>query len=164
STGNETPPQVQITYIKGQRVRSEVPNTGLITIYQCDQNHTVKINGIEKSYFIIHGGPSRQAEAGVAEPQSGCCGFIHAQQHLIETGEHQQIFGLDAEHIITQIQLQPDANACARDPSLQREVDGWYSKELVLPLCVSPEALAAGVKLWTAKYPAGDRIIAKGKG
>ena len=164
SAGNETPPQVQIIYIKGQRVRSEVPNTGLITIYQCDQNHTVKINTIDKSYFIVHGGPSLQVEGVLPESQSGCCGVVHAQQHVTETGEHQQIFGLDAEHILTQIQLQQDTNACGHDANLQREVDGWYSGELVLPLCVSPEALAAGVRLWTAQYPPGARYIVAGKG
>src|SRR5262249_28397076 len=130
STGNETPPQVQITYIRGQRVRSEVPNTGLITIYQCDQNRILRIHSAEKAYFASSLSGLQESEVRSAEAQHSCCGTIHVRQQVTETNEHQQIFGLDAQRILTQMQLRPDANACARDANLERELDGWYTDQL----------------------------------
>lgn len=155
-------PQVRITYVKGQRVRYEVPNTGRVTILQCDQNRSVTIDTFSRSFSAL----SLSQERVAGEAKTRCCGVIRAQQQVTQPGEHQQMFGLDAEHMITEIKLEPDANACARDANLQREVDGWYVDQVNFPDCAKPGnvALSTGARPGAAKYPGGDRYVVQGKG
>lgn len=159
---SDASPQVRIIYVKGQRVRYELPNTGRVTIFQCDQNRNVTIDTFAKSYSVIAFG----AEMRTAEAKYGCCGVIHAKQQVTQSGEHQQVFGLDAEHIITEIQFEPDANACARNANIQREVDGWYVDQVSFPDCAkaAKESLSTGSWLGSEKYLPGDRYIVQGKG
>jgi len=53
TTESDASPQVRITYVKGQRVRNEVPNTGKVTIFQCDQNRSVTINTFDKTFTAV---------------------------------------------------------------------------------------------------------------
>ena len=166
NTGPEAPPQIQITYVKGQRVRYEVPNREFLLIYQCDQDRLLKINSADKSYFASSLNGIRQAEARSAEAQHSCCGIIRVHQQVTETTEHKQMFGLDAQRIVMQVQLRPGANACARDANLERELDGWYTDQVTFPDCVDPEHMgfANGPKAAAPGYPERDRHIIDGKG
>src|SRR2546421_11198128 len=82
NTGSDAPPQVQITYVKGQRVRYEVPNREFLVIYQCDHNRLLRINSADKSYFATSLSGLRQLEARSAEAQHSCCGTIHVRQQV----------------------------------------------------------------------------------
>lgn len=159
---SDASPQVRITYVKGQRVRYEVPNTGNVTIFQCDQNRSLTIDTFSKSFSAVTFSKERLA----GEAKATCCGVIRTQQQVTQPGDHQQMLGLDAEHMITEIKLEPDANACARDANLQREVDGWYVDQVNFPDCARPGnvSLSTAARLEPSKYPTGDRYVVQGKG
>ena len=166
NTESSAPPQVQITYVKGQRIRYEVPNREFLVIYQCDLNRLLRINSADKSYFATSLSGLRQEEARSSEAQHSCCGTVRVRQQVTETNEHQQMFGLELQRLLTQMQLRPDPNACARDANLDRELDGWYTDQLIFPDCANPESLgfATGLKSAVPGYPRRDRYIVNGKG
>ena len=129
-----------LLYIKGQRMRSEMPGSmGFTTIMQCDLKRTVTINEKSKTYMIAgsdstgsgvstgegDGGgvpvtPSAQ-QPPQAQPRGG---VVNITNTITDTGERKEMFGFTARHIKTSMVKTASPEACDKD--LKVETDGWY--------------------------------------
>jgi hypothetical protein len=137
STGNGAGAE-SLVYIKGQRMRTEMPgNMGFTNILQCDLKRTVTINEKTKTYLISStdgsgtagmGEGDGGAGAGVpgaqpqAQPTRG--GLVNVTNTITDTGERKQMFGFTARHIKTSMVKTASPEACDKD--LKVETDGWY--------------------------------------
>ena len=137
STGNG-PGAESLMYIKGQRMRTEMPgNVGFTTIVQCDLKRTLTINENTKSYLIspndgsgmpgmgegdggaVPGVPNTQPQA---QPTRG--GIVNITNTITDTGERKQMFGFTARRIKTSMVKTASPEACDKDMKI--ETDGWY--------------------------------------
>ncbi|HEU4431925.1 MAG TPA: hypothetical protein VFR51_00925 [Pyrinomonadaceae bacterium] len=138
ATGVET-----LLYIKGQRMRSEMPGAmGFTTIMQCDLKRTLTINEKNKTYLIVStdgtGTPGSVSTGegdggGVppnAQPQTTTTqqqprgGIVNITNTITDTGERKQMFGFTARHIKTSMVKTASPEACDKDAKV--ETDGWY--------------------------------------
>ena len=137
STGNG-PGSESLMYIKGQRMRTEMPgNVGFTTIVQCDLKRTLTINENTKTYLIsstdgsgmpgmgegdggaVPGVPNTQPQA---QPARG--GIVNITNTVTDTGERKQMFGFTARRIKTSMVKTASPEACDKDMKI--ETDGWY--------------------------------------
>lgn len=137
STGNGAGSE-NLLYIKGQRMRTEMPgNVGFTTILQCDLKRTLTINENTKSYLIsptdgtgtpgmaegdgggATGIPNAQPQA---QPTRG--GVVNITNTVTDTGERKQMFGFTARRIKTSMVKTASPEACDKD--MKVETDGWY--------------------------------------
>jgi hypothetical protein len=127
-----------LLYIKGQRMRSEMPGSmGFTTIMQCDLKRTVTINEKSKTYMIAGsdstGGVSTgegdgggvavtpSAQQPQAQPRGG---VVNITNTITDTGKRKEMFGFTARHIKTSMVKTASPEACDKD--LKIETDGWY--------------------------------------
>ncbi len=137
STGSG-PGAENLLYIKGQRMRTEMPgNMGFTSIVQCDLKRTLTINETAKTYLISSTdgtGPTGMGEGdgggtpGVpnAQPQTQPTrgGIVNVTNTVTDTGERKQMFGFTARHIKTSMVMTASPEACSKDQKI--ETDGWY--------------------------------------
>jgi hypothetical protein len=131
-----------LLYIKGQRMRSEMPgNMGFTSIMQCDLKRTVTINEKTKTYMITptdgsaasgsvstgegDGGRGLSvtpaAQPTPAQPRGG---VVNITNTITDTGERKEMFGFTARHIKTSMVKTASPEACDKDQKI--ETDGWY--------------------------------------
>ena len=140
-----------LLYIKGQRMRNEMPgNAGFTTILQCDLKRTLTINEKTKTYMITptdgsgvptgtgptgggtgvssgdgDGGGGRGVSVASAQPQTPQRGgLVNITNTITDTGERKQMFGFTARHIKTSMVKTASPEACDKDQKV--ETDGWY--------------------------------------
>ena len=137
STGNGAGAE-SLVYIKGQRMRTEMPGgMGFTNILQCDLKRTVMINEKAKTYLISStdgpgmtgmgegdGGPGAGAPAAQPQAQPTRGGLVNITNTITDTGERKQMFGFTARHIKTSMVKTASSEACDKD--LKVETDGWY--------------------------------------
>ena len=124
-------------YIKGQRMRSEMPgNIGMTTILQCDLKRTLTIYEKTRSYLITPADGTGAAVAtgdgdggvavnsSVAPTTSQRGGVVNVTQTITDTGERKQMFGFTARRIKTSLVKTASPDACDKDQKV--ETDGWY--------------------------------------
>lgn len=137
STGGVTGVET-LLYIKGQRMRNEMPGAmGFTTIMQCDLKRTVTINEKTKTYLIAStdgtsgvstgegdggGAPvAPTAQQPQAQPRGG---VVNITNTITDTGERKEMFGFTARRIKTSLVKTASPDACDKDQKV--ETDGWY--------------------------------------
>lgn len=137
STGGVTGVE-SLLYVKGQRMRSEMPGSmGFTSIMQCDLKRTVTINEKTKTYLIAStdgsGGVSTgegdgggapvtpSAQQPQAQPRGG---LVNITNTITDTGERKEMFGFTARRIKTSLVKTASPEACDKDQKI--ETDGWY--------------------------------------
>src|SRR5687768_16271427 len=136
STGGVTAVE-SLLYIKGQRMRSEMPGAmGFTTIMQCDLKRTVTINEKTKTYLIAStdgsavstgegdGGGAPVAPTAQQPPTQPRGGLVNITNTITDTGERKEMFGFTARRIKTSLVKTASPEACDKDQKV--ETDGWY--------------------------------------
>ena len=128
-----------VTYVKGQRRRSETRGAGMdvVNVVQCDLGRNLTINERARTYFITGlgeaavRGPAAAAGAPITDaaaeraPEARRGGVVNVTNTVTDTGERKELFGFTARHIKTSMVWEPSPDAC--DPESSRiETDGWY--------------------------------------
>ena len=135
-----------LLYIKGQRMRTEMPGSmGFTTIMQCDLKRTLTINEKTKTYMIAStdgtgttgsistgegdGGAvapaaSKQAQASGTPGAQPRGGLVNITNTITDTGERKEMFGFTARRIKTSMVKTATPEACDKDQKV--ETDGWY--------------------------------------
>ena len=137
STGNGAGSE-NLLYIKGQRMRTEMPgNVGFTSILQCDLKRTLTINENTKTYLISPtdgtgtpgmaegdggGAPGVPNAQPQTQPTRG--GVVNITNTVTDTGERKQMFGFTARRIKTSMVKTASPEACDKD--MKVETDGWY--------------------------------------
>jgi hypothetical protein len=133
-----------LLYIKGQRMRSEMPGgMGFTSIMQCDLKRTITINEKTKTYLIAPtdgttpgsstsvstgegdggGAPANPSQRQQAQTQPRG-GLVNITNTITDTGERKEMFGFTARHIKTSMVKTASPEACDKDQKI--ETDGWY--------------------------------------
>jgi hypothetical protein len=110
-----------VSFQKSGRERFEFAD--MVVLKQPDLKRTVQISRAANSYLVVPDGQQPAAMTAPAAPQTP--GVVVVTTTIVDTGERKQAFGLQARHVKTTIDRQPQQGAC--DPARQRiEIDGWY--------------------------------------
>src|SRR5579859_2792200 len=140
TTGMPGPNQDKVVYVHGERVRTEDPQSGRVTIRQCDLQRTVELDANARSYRVIpilvkSADPPPQMFA--ATPAQSC--KATPRREVEETGEVQQMFGMQAQRIRFFIYEDPVPDSCPegrlRRSFLGQEREGWYVEVPPIPEC-----------------------------
>jgi len=127
-----------LLYIKGQRMRSEMPGSmGFTTIMQCDLKRNVTINEKTKTYMIAStdgtgaistgegdGGGAPITPGAQQPPAQPRGGLVNITNTVTDTGERKEMFGFTARRIKTSLVKTASPEACDKDQKV--ETDGWY--------------------------------------
>src|SRR5215469_16861916 len=102
-----------IVYVQAQRVRTEFPDTGLITIRQCDLNRVLRLDPNSKTYSIAQ----IQERPDVPRPQTVSASGqqicqVKIRRQVEELSDWQQLFGLPAQHLRMWIYMDPVPDSC----------------------------------------------------
>jgi TonB family protein len=126
-------------YFQGQRIRTELPDTGRVNIRQCDLNRVIRLDPSSKTYAIV---PIR-SKPEVPQPQpvstSGpqAC-RVKMRREVEEVSGVEQLFGMPAQHLRMWIYMDPVPESCPNGPRmishLTAQRDGWYL-EVPIPEC-----------------------------
>ena len=120
------------TYIKGKRERAErnIGEMQMVYLTQCDLKRSVQLNEATKTYLISL--YNQQSEAGAtANASTGADGVVRAGGTITSTvtykdlGETRKMFGYNAKHILTKMEMVSSPDACSPS-NMKMEVDGWY--------------------------------------
>ncbi len=121
------------TMLKGTRERSEMKlgyGRDIINITQCDLRRTVQISDSARKYLVTPMDTEEPTPAG-GTSSSGTRqptirgGVITYTTNAVDTGERKEMFGFQARHVKTSMQIESSPDACS--PMKQRmETDGWY--------------------------------------
>src|ERR1043165_7761002 len=119
------------SYIKGKRQRSETNNGQMIVIQQCDLRRHIQIMSAAKAYMIqpydepsttTATTPSNNTSQPTTVKKGGVVTSIVTTK---DTGERKQMFGYNARHIITTMEMKSSPDACSQN-NTKMEIDGWY--------------------------------------
>src|SRR5215217_6013562 len=119
------------SYIKGKRQRSETNNGQMVVIQQCDLRRNIQIMPQAKMYMIQpYDQPSEGTTANTAPSASQPTavkkgGVVTSTVTTKDTGERKQMFGYNARHIITTMEMKSSPDACS-NVNTKMEIDGWY--------------------------------------
>ncbi|HWC16858.1 MAG TPA: energy transducer TonB [Terriglobales bacterium] len=130
--------QDRIVYVHGDRIRTELINTGRANIRECDLGRVVQLNPSTKTYRVVplqSRTPVEPARDGAVSEPRGC--HMTRRRVLEETGEVQQLLGMQAQHIRIFIYMDPTTESCPPHlrSSLVEQRDGWYIEIPPLPEC-----------------------------
>ena len=131
-----------VTLFKGPRQRFEFGD--MLVIRQNDLKRTLQVTQSAKTYLVVADGASPLAGLPVpAAPTPAAAakkpGVVNMSTTITDTSERKTAFNLQARHVKTVIDRQPQPGAC--DSSKQHiETDGWY---VDLPLTQQPVTDAA---------------------
>ena len=134
-TARNSPGMETVLYIKGQRMRNEMPGSmGMTTILQCDLKRSLTLNEKTKTYLIspMDGTNSAAgamasdggANSGASPPAQQRGGLVNVTNTITDTGERREMFGFTARHIKTSMVKTASPDACDKDQKV--ETDGWY--------------------------------------
>jgi hypothetical protein len=121
------------TMLKGARERSEMKlgyGRDIINITQCDLRRTVQISDSARKYVVTPMDSEDSSSGGGvvsngAREPSTRGGVITYTTNAVDTGERKEMFGFQARHVKTSMQIESSPDACS--PLKQRmETDGWY--------------------------------------
>lgn len=138
------------------------------TITQCDLRRTVQVNDSKKLYFaepFAESSSNEQTKPVAAPQQTGPTrqgGTLTMSSSIKDTGERQTLFGLQARHIITVLEMESSADSCNGARKTKMEIDGWYvdfSAEFSCPLSIQQAPPQRSTKPGCI-----DRIVMKGSG
>ena len=119
------------SYIKGKRQRSESNNGQMIVIQQCDLRRNIQIMPAARAYMIqpydqpsttTPTTPNTSPSQPTAVTKGGVVTSIVTTK---DTGERKQMFGYNARHIITTMEMKSSPDACS-NVNTKMEIDGWY--------------------------------------
>ena len=119
------------SYIKGKRQRSENSGGQMVTIEQCDLRRNLQLMPAAKVYMINpydDSSPSSNNTANTVTPPPGDVkkgGLVTSTVTTKDTGERKQMFGYNARHIITTMEMKSSPDACSKVDT-KMEIDGWY--------------------------------------
>jgi len=119
------------SYIKGKRQRSETNNGQMVVIQQCDLRRNIQIMPDAKMYMIQPyddpAATSTTPGATPARPNTAVTkgGVVTSTVTTKDTGERKQMFGYNARHIITTMEMKSSPDACSTT-NTRMEIDGWY--------------------------------------
>lgn len=120
------------TYIKGKRQRSESNGGQMVTVTQCDLRRNITIMPPMQAYMIQpFGDPSSASNtANTTTPRPAAQpvtkgGVVTSTVTTRDTGERKQMFGYQARHIITTMEMESSPDACS-NVKTKMEIDGWY--------------------------------------
>ena len=119
------------TYIKGKRQRSESNGGQMITVTQCDLRRSITIMPQMQTYMIQpFGDPSASSTTSTSTPRPAAQpvtkgGLVTSTVTTRDTGERKQMFGYQARHIITTMEMESSPDACS-NVKTKMEIDGWY--------------------------------------
>ncbi|HSK64678.1 MAG TPA: hypothetical protein VK893_12585 [Pyrinomonadaceae bacterium] len=119
------------TYIKGKRQRSETNGGQMVTVTQCDLRRNITIMPQMQSYMIQpFGDPSATNDTNTSTPRPAAQpvtkgGVVTSTVTTRDTGERKQMFGYQARHIITTMEMESSPDACS-NVKTKMEIDGWY--------------------------------------
>ena len=119
------------TYIKGKRQRSESNGGQMVTVTQCDLRRNITIMPPMQAYMIQpFGDPSASNTANTTTPRPAAQpvtkgGVVTSTVTTRDTGERKQMFGYQARHIITMMEMESSPDACS-NVKTKMEIDGWY--------------------------------------
>lgn len=130
-------------YVHGQRVRTENSANARVTIRECDLERMLVLNTDRHTYRAnpIPVKPSAAPPGMFAATEKPVCRATPRRQ-VEETGEVQQLFGMEAQHIRFWIYGDTVPGSCpdgAMHPSfLEQQRDGWYIAVPPVPECPAP--------------------------
>ena len=113
------------TLIRGNRERYELGDT--ILLKQHDLKRTVQISRASNTYLVS---PEDAPAAPPAPPVDAAAaatppGVVLVSVSIVDLGDRRNIFGVEARHVRTLIDRQPQAGAC--DPTrMLIDTEGWY--------------------------------------
>jgi hypothetical protein len=119
------------TYIKGKRQRSEANGGQMVTVTQCDLRRNITIMPPMQAYMIQpFGDPSASNTTNTTTPRPAAQpvtkgGVVTSTVTTRDTGERKQMFGYQARHIITTMEMESSPEACS-NVKTKMEIDGWY--------------------------------------
>ncbi len=119
------------TYIKGKRQRSESNGGQMVTVTQCDLRRNITIMPPMQAYMIQpFGDPSASNTTNTTTPRPAAQpvtkgGVVTSTVTTRDTGERKQMFGYQARHIITTMEMESSPDACS-NVKTKMEIDGWY--------------------------------------
>jgi hypothetical protein len=168
--------------IKGSRERTEQKSEfddpaasalypQIATITQCDLKRKVQLSERKKLYVVepmqtVSEPTARGAVA--AEPQpSGPTkkgGTVTVTSNGRDTGERKMMFGMQARHIITTMEMVSSADSCNGPSQMKMETDGWYvdfSADFNCPIKQPPQAPG---NMMNRKPDCQDRYVSKATG
>lgn len=134
----------RIVYVRGERIRTEFPDTGRVDIRQCDLNRIVHIDALTKTYRIqrIERRPEASEDESVPNTAPSSCP-MKLRKQIEETGEFEKLLGFDAEHIRVLLYMEPLPESCPESQSpastLVQQRDGWYVQIPSVPECPAPK-------------------------
>jgi TonB family protein len=144
TTGRPVPTPDRIVYVRGERIRTEFPDTGRVNIRQCDLNRIVHLDLQTKTYRIQQIEPKPEASEDESVPNAGPSSCrMKLRKQIEETGEFEKLLGFDAEHIRVFLYMEPVPDSCPENQSaastLVQQRDGWYIQVPWLPECPAPK-------------------------
>ena len=120
------------SYIKGKRQRSETNNGQMIVIQQCDLRRNIQIMPAAKAYMIQPYDQPTTTTATTANNTTSSQpapvtkgGVVTSTVTTKDTGERKQMFGYNARHIITTMEMKSSPDACST-VNTKMQIDGWY--------------------------------------
>jgi hypothetical protein len=144
------------TLIKGKRQRNESNGGQMINIMQCDLRRNITIMPQAQAYMIqSYDQPSTTTPAANPGNRPSATqpvtkgGVITSTITTRDTGERKQMFGYQARHIITSMQMESSPDACSQVKT-KMEIDGWYIDAAFALDCdlgrnyMGPQAAAGG--------------------
>jgi hypothetical protein len=139
-----------VAYIKGPRERFEFQE--MVLLLQHDEKRTIQISRAANTYLVIPDGtaPGLPGTPAATPAPPKAPGVVVVSTSIVDTGERKPLFGMQARHLKTVIDRQPQPGAC--DSTKQRiESDGWYID--------MPPALASQSQTGPMGQPAAQACI-----
>jgi hypothetical protein len=130
--------------IKGARERAETKTEfddpaasalypQVATITQCDLKRKVQLSERKKLYLVepmqIASEPTARGAVATEPQPSGPTkkgGTVTVTSNGRDTGERKMMFGMQARHIITTMEMVSSADSCNGANQMKMEYDGWY--------------------------------------
>lgn len=141
TTEEHGPSRDKIVYVQAQRIRTELPDAGRVTIRQCDLDRVLRLDPSSKTYSVL---PIRE-KSDTPRPQTVSASGqpicrVRMRRQVEELSDVEQLFGLPAQHLRMWIYVDPVPDSCpgnARITShLSAQREGWY---LQVPFPECPE-------------------------
>jgi hypothetical protein len=168
--------------IKGSRERTEQksefddPAAGALfpqvaTITQCDLKRKVQLSERKRLYMVepfqIATEPTERVQAPMPQQPQGPTrrgGTVTVTSNGRDTGERKMMFGMQARHIITTMEMVSSADSCNGANQMKMEYDGWYvdfSADFACPIKLPPQRPET---MMNRKPDCMDRFVNKASG
>ncbi|MFL6467982.1 MAG: hypothetical protein ACJ72Z_08495 [Pyrinomonadaceae bacterium] len=168
--------------IKGSRERTETKTEfddpaasalypQVATITQCDLKRKVQLSDKKRLYLVeplqTMTEQTPRGESVAEPPPSGPTrkgGTVTMTTMGRDTGERRAIFGMQARHIITTMEMNSSADSCNGASQMKMEYDGWYvdfAADFSCPIKLAPQRPE---NMMNKKPDCMDRYVTKASG